>query len=144
MLEVRELATDGPADDQLVLPFEQRKRSRLRATLASGQAVGVLLERGTVLRGGTLLRADDGRTIAVIAAPEEVSTVPSLDPSLLARIAYHLGNRHIPVEVGSGFVRYQRDHVLDAMVAGLGAEVGHEMAPFEPEAGAYDHAGGAG
>lgn len=144
MLEVHELAPDGPPDEQLVLPFDQRKRSRLRATLHSGEAVGVFLERGTVLRDGTLLRADDGRTIAVIAAPEEVSTVRSLDARLLARVAYHLGNRHVPVQVGPGFVRYQRDHVLDSMVVGLGAEVVHGTAPFEPEAGAYDQAAAAG
>ena len=99
----------------------------------------MLLPRGTVLRGGDLLRSRNGETIAVVAAPEEVSTVHCTDRRTLARIAYHLGNRHVMLEVGDGWVRYARDHVLDEMVRYLGCDAVHEHVPFEPEGGAYAH-----
>lgn len=124
---------------QLVLPFELRQKSRLRARLSSGEEAGLVLERGTVLRGGDLLRADNGAVIEVVAALETVSTVRETDAMRLARAAYHLGNRHVPVQVGAGWLRYGHDHVLDDMVRGLGLTVLVEQAPFEPEAGAYGH-----
>jgi urease accessory protein len=124
--------------DRLVAPFEQRQKARQRARLASGRDVGVRLARGTLLRGGDKLRATDGTVVDVVAAPEAVSTVVSTDLNRLAQLAYHLGNRHVALEVGDGWLRYLRDHVLDAMVAGLGGKVVHERAPFEPEGGAYD------
>jgi urease accessory protein len=122
---------------QLVLPFELRCRSRFRAQLAGGEEVGVLLARGQILRGGDLLLADDGRVVEIAAAPERVSTVRTRDARLLARVAYHLGNRHVALQVGDSWLRYCHDHVLDDMVRGLGAEPAIEQAPFEPEAGAY-------
>src|SRR5262245_34604330 len=129
--------TASPAAEQLVLPFELRQKSRLRARLASGLDVGLFLERGIVLRGGDLLLADDGTVIEVVAALETVSTVRDSDATRLARAGYHLGNRHVPVEIGSGWLRYGHDHVLDDMVSGMGLTVVVEQAPFEPEAGAY-------
>jgi len=144
MLTIRERFVSSslpqPAAGQLVLPFEMRQKSRLRARLSSGVEVGLILERGTVLRGGDLLRADDGSVIEVIAALETVSTVRESDPMRLARAGYHLGNRHVPVQIGAGWLRYGHDHVLDDMVRGLGLAVVVEQAPFEPEAGAYGHA----
>jgi urease accessory protein len=128
----------------LTLPFELRQRSRLRARLDSGEEVAVVMPRGRILRGGDLLRASDGAVVLVKAAPELLSTVRASDPTKLARAAYHLGNRHIPVQVGLGWLRYQQDHVLDDMLRALGLAVRAEMAPFEPEAGAYGHAGGHG
>lgn len=122
---------------QLVLPFELRQRSRLRTTLSSGEEVGLNLERGYILRGGDLLLADDGRVIEIIAAPETVSVATSNDPLQLARAAYHLGNRHVSVQIGAGWLRYLHDHVLDDMVRGLGLPVTTDTLPFEPEAGAY-------
>lgn len=130
----------SPAVEQLVLPFELRQRSRLRARLASGREVGLFLERGVVLRGGDLLLAEDGTVVEVIAALETVSTARDGRATQLARAGYHLGNRHVPVEIGSGWLRYGHDHVLDDMVRGLGLTVVVEQAPFEPEAGAYGHA----
>ncbi len=124
---------------QLVLPFELRQRSRLRARLTSGEEVGLFLERGMVLRGGDLLRAEDGTIVEVVAALETVSTVRESDATRLARAGYHLGNRHVPVQIGAGWLRYGHDHVLDDMVRGLGLTVIVEQAPFEPEAGAYAH-----
>jgi len=122
---------------RLVLPFDLRSRSRFRAQVDSGEEVGVLLARGQILRGGDRLLAEDGRTVEVAAAPECVSTVRAADARLLARVAYHLGNRHVALQIGEGWVRYSHDHVLDDMVRGLGGELSVEQAPFEPEAGAY-------
>jgi urease accessory protein len=126
-----------PIDAQLAMPFELRSKSRLRTALSTGEEVGLVLDRGTVLRGGDLLEASDGRIVEVIAAPERVSTVRAENPWALARVAYHLGNRHIALQVGDGWLRYLHDHVLNDMVRGLGLEVMSEQASFEPEAGAY-------
>jgi urease accessory protein len=138
MLTITAKVTDKRAPDaRLTLPFELRSKSRLRTRISTGEEAGLVLDRGTVLRGGDLLLADDGRVIEVVAANEAVSTVRAPDPWSLARAAYHLGNRHVALEVGSGWVRYLHDHVLDDMVRGLGFDVTIEDAPFEPEAGAY-------
>jgi urease accessory protein len=125
------------ANAHLTLPFELRSKSRLRTVLSTGEEAGVVLERGSVLRGGDLLLADDGRVIEIVAAAERVSTVRASDTSSLARAAYHLGNRHVALQVGPDWLRYLHDHVLDDMVRGLGFIVIIEEAPFEPEAGAY-------
>lgn len=130
-----------PAQARLILPFESRQKSRLRTALDTGEEAGLMLERGTLLRGGDCLLASDGRVIEVIAAPEEVSVVTADDPWQLARAAYHLGNRHISVQVGTGWLRYLHDHMLDDMVRGLGFTVTVDEMPFEPEAGAYSHSG---
>lgn len=134
---IRKLPPLGQPHVQLVLPFELRSRSRLRAELPGGEVVGVMLERGQMLRGGDQLQAEDGRIIEVVAAMESVSTVRCADPWQLARAAYHLGNRHVKLQLGPGWLRYQHDHVLDEMVIGLGLSVSAEQQPFEPEAGAY-------
>ncbi len=126
---------------ELKLPFDARQKSRLRAQLASGEEVGVMLPRGEVLRGGDLVVASDGRVIEVVAEPEAVLNVTCETPEDLLRAAYHLGNRHVPVQVGEGFLRLAADHVLENMLTGLGASVASMQAPFEPEAGAYGHAG---
>jgi len=145
MLEVHEVLQESlAASEQLVLPFELRQRSRLRATTASGTELALLLPRGTVLRDGDRLRAVNGLIIAVQAATESVSTARSDDTAQFARVCYHLGNRHVPLQVGAGWLRYLADHVLDQMVTELGLAVVHEQAAFEPEAGAYhqhEHAG---
>jgi urease accessory protein len=125
------------ADRSLVLPFGERSKSRLRATLDNGEEAGLFLDRGSVLRHGDLLLADDGRVIEVLAAPETVSTVHTADALMLARAAYHLGNRHVALQIGTGWLRYQHDHVLDDMLRGFGLEVVIEELPFEPEGGAY-------
>jgi urease accessory protein len=122
---------------QLELPFDLRSRSRFRARLQSGEEVGVQLMRGQILRGGDRLLTEDGRVVEVRAAPESVSTLRTPDARLLARAAYHLGNRHVALQVGDGWLRYGHDHVLDDMVRGLGVDITIEQAPFEPEAGAY-------
>jgi urease accessory protein len=133
----QKLKAQQPAQAQLILPFELRQKSRLRTVLSTGEEVGLNLERGGVLRGGDRLMADDGRVIEIVAAPETVSVVQSSDPLQLARAAYHLGNRHVSVQIGPGWLRYLHDHVLDEMVSGLGLPVTQATEPFEPEAGAY-------
>ncbi len=130
----------GNIDGRLTLPIEQRVRSRLRARLDDGRDVGLFLPRGTLLRGGDRLGSDDGLVIEVVAAAETVSTIHCDDPTLLARAAYHLGNRHIPLQVEKGWLRYQHDHVLDDMLLQMGLALVVEQAPFEPEAGAYQQA----
>jgi len=130
----------------LELPFEQRQKSRLRARLPSGEEVALALPRGGVLRGGDLLLASDGRVIEVRARPERLLHVECDSPHELAAAAYHLGNRHVPVQIGAACLRLVADHVLERMLKGLGARVTAVEAPFEPEAGAYaghPHAAGA-
>jgi urease accessory protein len=121
----------------LVLPFDQRTRSRQLTKLASGEEASLMLERGQVLRDGDKLLTDDGRVVQVVAANETVSTITANDPWRLARASYHLGNRHVPVQIGAGWLRIRHDHVLDDMLRGQGFEVVVEEAPFEPESGAY-------
>lgn len=141
MIKVIQFAADTAAESpaQLVvrLPFDERKKSRLKTAAENGEALGFILPRGHILRDGTRLLDEHGRLIEVRAADETVSTVSSDDVHMVMRAAYHLGNRHVPLQIGEGWLRYQHDHVLDAMVIGLGLTVTVEDAPFEPEDGAY-------
>ncbi|MFB4394010.1 MULTISPECIES: urease accessory protein UreE [unclassified Pseudomonas] len=137
----RRVAQAPTTTGTVTLDVDSRIKSRLRVTLDDGREAGLMLERGHLLRGGELLADADGlHRVQVIAAPEAVSTVRCADPLLLARAAYHLGNRHVPLQIETGLLRYQHDHVLDEMVRGLGLDVQAERAPFEPEAGAYQSA----
>ena len=133
-LKVRRDAYRVSVSGRLELPFESRQKSRLKAKLASGEEVAVLLPRGEILRGGDLVTASDGRVIEIVSRPEKLLHVETSD---LAKAAYHLGNRHVPVQIGEGFLRIAEDHVLEEMLRKLGAKVSHVEAPFEPEAGAY-------
>jgi urease accessory protein len=126
----------------LTLPFELRQRSRLRTYLDDGREAALRLSRGGILRHGDRLRTPDGMVVEVRAAPERVSTIRSNNFRLLTRAAYYLGNRHVPLEVGRGYLRYAYDHVLDNLVTSLGLTVSVEIAPFEPEDGAYHEGGG--
>ena len=142
MLLIEAFAADGAAAvERLLLPFESRCKSRLRTRLASGEEAGLFLERGRVLRGGDRLLGKDGRVVEVVAASETLMEAASDDPRQLARAAYHLGNRHVAVQVLPGSLRFAHDHVLGEMVRGLGLPVAELEAPFEPEAGAYGHHG---
>ena len=124
-------------DGELLLPYDQREKSRLRATLLSGEDVAVFTLRGTVLRNGDLLRGDDGRVVKINAAKEATYRVEASSPHQLLRCAFHLGNRHTQAQVGEGFLRIRKDPVLKEMLEGLGALVVEEEAAFEPESGAY-------
>ena len=141
-LETEALHREQRADDTLELPFEKRQKSRLLATLQSGREVLLQLPRGKVLRHGARLRANDGSIIEVQSAPETLSSVASHDSIDLLRAAYHLGNRHVALQIEGGRLSYVHDHVLDDMVRGLGLSPRVITAPFEPEAGAYAQSGG--
>lgn len=119
---------------QLKLPFDLRQKSRLRTRLVSGEEVALMMPRGEILRGGDLVTASDGRVIEVVSEAEKLLHVES---DSLPQAAYHLGNRHVPVQVGQTFLRIAEDHVLEEMLKKMGAKVSHVEAPFEPEAGAY-------
>lgn len=121
----------------LTLSFDQRVKSRQRVTLDNGQEAGLMLPRGAVLQQGQGIQAESGEIVRIVAADESVSSVYVDEPLMIARSCYHLGNRHIPLQITAGFIRYQHDHVLDDMLRGLGLQVICEKAPFEPETGAY-------
>lgn len=138
LLKIQErLAHAENASTTLTLPFELRQKSRLRVTLDDGRKAGLVLSRGHILRDGDCLQAEDGSVIAIVAGNENVTTVTHDNATELARAAYHLGNRHVALQVGDGWLRYLADHVLDEMVTSLGLVVQHVQAPFEPESGAY-------
>jgi urease accessory protein len=134
--------TTAAATDSVALAYDERKRSRLKVTLASGAAAGIFLERGDQLRGGDRLAAEDGSAVVeILAAPEKLIEVCAGDALLFARAAYHLGNRHVPAQLiadaQGGRLRLQADHVLAEMARGLGCAVAECVAPFQPEPGAY-------
>ena len=137
-------ADTAPVDGCVLLNYAQREKARQHAVLETGEQIAINIKRGQIMRGGDLLKSRQGRCVSVQAAPESVSTVYCEDGLQLTRIAYHLGNRHVWLQVGGGWLRYLHDHVLDDMVRGLGGEVVVEDAPFEPEAGAYGGQGGHG
>lgn len=129
---------DAPSNAlELVLTFKQREKSRLKVCLANEEEIGIFLPRGTVLKEGDLIASDVGDCFKIVAAPEKVSTVTSDDSHLLLRIAYHLGNRHVPLQVEPTWLRYAHDHVLDDMVRLLGGHVVVDEQPLHPESGAY-------
>jgi urease accessory protein len=107
--------------------------------LEGGGQAALIVERGRVLRGGDRLRLEDGREIEIVAADESLLEARSDDALLIAKAAYHLGNRHVAVQVLDGRLRFLADHVLGEMLKGLGLNVSALVAPFEPEGGAYGH-----
>jgi urease accessory protein len=121
----------------LTLDFDSRRKSRLAAALDNGEDVAVVLPRGTVLRDGDVLVADDGALVRVVAAAETVLRVTARDGLTLTRAAYHLGNRHTPVEVGAEYLKLEYDPVLADMLKRIGAMVEQVSLPFQPESGAY-------
>ena len=141
MREIVEVVTDPGAGEvvgSLTLPFHDRRKSRQRVRLDSGEEAALVLPRGgATLRDGDRLRCSDGSLIVVRAAAETLSRALTSDPLTLARAAYHLGNRHIPVAIDPEGLSYQHDHVLDDMVRSLGLPVSTITAAFHPESGAY-------
>jgi urease accessory protein len=126
-----------PAADSVVLDFDDRHRRRMAMTGTRGLAFLLDLENAVALRGGDALVLDDGRLIEVVAAPEPLAEIRGADPLHLVRVAWHLGNRHLPTQIVGKGLRIRRDHVIEAMVRGLGARVIEIEAPFDPEGGAY-------
>jgi len=131
--------TEAPADT-VVLDFDDRHRRRLAMTGTRGLEFLLDLENAVALRGGDALVLDDGRLIEVVAAPEPLLEIRGIDPQHLVRLGWHLGNRHLPTQIMPKGLRIRRDHVIEAMVRGLGARVVEIEAPFDPEGGAYAHA----
>jgi len=137
MLKLTEYSTSEQTDDSLTLPFDMRQKSRCAARTDSGVEVGVFAIRGQCLRPGMVLTGSEGYRVLIKAASEQVSIVRCADPLLFARACYHLGNRHVPLQIMDSELRYLQDHVLDHMLELLGLRVEQERLPFEPEAGAY-------
>ncbi|MDZ7925602.1 MAG: urease accessory protein UreE [Marinagarivorans sp.] len=125
MLEAHTLTTDKStaATLTLALTFDDRQKSRHKAQTTCGQTLGWFIERGRVLKDGDILQCTDGTLVKIVASDESVSTVYAKTALDLLRAAYHLGNRHVPLQITSDFVRFQHDHVLDDMVCGLGSGV---------------------
>lgn len=121
-----------------ILAYSSRCRSRQKIKLDNDEVVALILNQGTVLRHGDILVADDGKFIIVHAAIEPVLRVAAYEPRNLTRAAYHLGNRHILVEIGADYLQLEHDPVLVEMLKQLGGiTVDKVDAPFEPDAGAY-------
>jgi urease accessory protein len=138
--------SEAPADT-IVLDFDDRHRRRMAMTGTRGLEFLLDLENATALRGGDALVLEDGRLIEVVAAAEPILEIRGTDPQHLVRVAWHLGNRHLPTQISAKALRIRRDHVIEEMVKGLGARVIEIEAPFDPEGGAYDghgHADAAG
>jgi urease accessory protein len=125
------------AADTIVLDFDDRHRRRMAMTGTRGLEFLLDLENAIALRGGDALVLDDGRLIEVVAAPEPLIEIRGSDPQHLVRVGWHLGNRHLPTQIMPRGLRIRRDHVIEAMVKGLGARVTEIEAPFDPEGGAY-------
>jgi urease accessory protein len=125
----------------LELDWDVRQKSRFDATDSQGRTLGVFLPRGTVVRGGDVLVAEDGSMVRVIAAPQAVLVITPCSehgtPFDLVRAAYHLGNRHVPIELKPDHLKIEPDHVLAAMLRSMHLIVKEADAPFEPEGGAY-------
>jgi len=128
--------TDAPTD-AVVLDFDDRHRRRMAMTGTRGLNFLLDLENAVALRGGDALVLEDGRLVEVVAAPEPLLEIRGRDPHHLVRLAWHLGNRHLPTQIMAKGLRIRRDHVIEAMVKGLGARVIEIEAPFDPEGGAY-------
>jgi urease accessory protein len=129
-----------PPADTVVLDFDDRHRRRMAMTGTRGLEFLLDLENAVALRGGDALVLEDGRLVEVVAAPEPLTEIRCTDPHHLVRVAWHLGNRHLPTQIMAKGLRIRRDHVIEAMVKGLGARVIEIEAPFDPEGGAYAEA----
>jgi urease accessory protein len=133
----------------ITLDWDTRQKSRFDATDSTGRQLGIFLPRGTVVRGGDVLVAEDGSLVRVQAAPQAVLRITACtehgSPFDLTRAAYHLGNRHVPIELQPDHLKIEPDHVLADMLRAMHMTVVEVSEPFEPENGAYgDHGGHAG
>jgi urease accessory protein len=139
MLEAYQHATafDGTWQDEVHLVFSEREKSRYRTTTEAGQEIGWFLPRGIVLCEGDALVCDNKEIILVRAASESLTEAYSDDAHLLLRAAYHLGNRHVSLQILPGALRFPRDHVLESMLEGLGLGLRAIDDAFTPESGAY-------
>jgi urease accessory protein len=131
--------TSATAVLRATLTYDERCKSRLLLKLENGEVAALIIERGRVLRDAEQVSLADGRNVQIIAAPESLVEAVCEDPTVIAKAAYHLGNRHVAVQLMRDRLRFAADHVLKDMVAALGLNVRAVVAPFEPESGAYGH-----
>lgn len=131
----------GTACDHITLTYDERHRRRLRFTASNGTEFLLDLARAAVLRAGDGLALEDGRIVRVEAAPEPLLAVTADNPQHLLRLAWHIGNRHLPAQLQAGRLLIRADSVIEDMLRGLGATIRHVCEPFTPEPGAYDHQG---
>lgn len=138
MLPARQVVRQGAAGaaERVVLSYDERFLRRKRLICESGASVMVDLAETVSLEDGDALVTDSGQRVAVVAAQEPVMQVRGAN---LARLAWHIGNRHAPCQIAEGYLVIRRDHVLEAMLRGLGADLAPVIAPFRPEGGAYGH-----
>jgi urease accessory protein len=137
-ISIKAAATwSGETADSIVLDYDDRHRRRVAMTGTKGLGFLLDLPAAAELRGGDALVLEDGRLIEVVAAPEPLLEIRCSDPRHLARIAWHLGNRHLPTQLLAKALRIRRDHVIADMATQLGARVIEIEAPFDPEGGAY-------
>ena len=140
MITATQFSNETSPQLAIELTFDQREKSRLRVTSQCGVEIGVSLRPGTIMKHGDVLTLSDGRAAKIVAAMENVMEVTvNASVQKLTAIAYHIGNRHVPMEVGEGVLRLLPDHVLRAMIEGLGGTVVETTARFTPESGAYGH-----
>jgi urease accessory protein len=125
------------AADTVVLDYDGRHRRRMAMEGTGGLGFLLDLNEAVPLKDGDGLALEDGRVVAVAAAPEPLAEITARSPEALVRLAWHIGNRHLPAELGNGRIRIRRDHVIEEMVKGLGGTVAHIEAAFDPEGGAY-------
>ena len=149
MLQISKHLTQGSGLSKVLLnrahtielDWDIRQKSRFSATDSAGRQVGVFLARGTVVRGGDVLVAEDGSLVRVIAAPQAVLRITHCPthgtPFDLIRAAYHLGNRHVPIELKPDHLKIEPDHVLADLLRAMHLIVHAVNEPFEPESGAY-------
>jgi len=131
----------GPVADHITLDHDARHRRRWYYTADHGTAFLLDLARATVLGHGDALQLSDGRLVEVLAAPEALVEVTADNMATMVRLAWHIGNRHLPAELHPHAIRLRDDHVINAMLEGLGATVTKIEAPFTPEGGAYSGGG---
>jgi urease accessory protein len=131
----------GEPADSVVLDYDERHRRRVTMKGVRGLEFLLDLDEALLLRGGDGLKLEDGRIVEVVAAPEPLTEIRAPEPAALVRIAWHLGNRHLPTELTRKALRIRRDPVIEEMARGLGAAAVAIEAPFNPEGGAYAKGG---
>ncbi len=146
MKRAREVKTAGHWDkasavDSITLDADERHRRRVVLTGERGTKFLLDLPQATALRDGDGLLLDDGAIVRIVGRPEPLIEIAAADSHELARVAWHIGNRHIDVQIVGERLRIRRDHVIEDMLRGLGARLTPVQAPFDPERGAYDHHG---
>lgn len=132
---------DGAGDDRVILDYDLRHRRRIALQTEKGEDVLLNLPNVADLQDGDGLLLSNGKTVGVVAAGEMLMEISCADPQHLARIAWHLGNRHLATEIAGNVLRIRTDHVIGEMAEGLGATVRAIVSPFNPEGGAYAEVG---